>query len=44
MRLTPSLMVSVAVCLLGACNTTEPPPFKPIADVKELMNDILNSR
>jgi len=42
MRLTPSLMVSVAVCLLGACNTTEAPPFKPIADVKELMNDILD--
>lgn len=41
MRPAPWLLASVAVCLSAACNTA-PPPFRPIADVKELMNDILD--
>src|SRR5438105_15098137 len=42
MRLAPWLLASVSLCLCGACNKTQPPPFKPVADVKELMNDILD--
>ena|SRR5881227_2063641 len=42
MRLAPWLLASFSVCLCGACNKTQPPPFKPVADVKELMNDILD--
>src|SRR5207249_1942454 len=42
MRLAPWLLASFSVCLCGACNKTQPPPFKPIAEVKELMNDILD--
>ena len=42
MRLAPWLLASFSVCLCGACNKTQPPPFKPVADVRELMNDILD--
>jgi hypothetical protein len=42
MRLVRWLLGSVAVCLCAACSNTPPPPFRPIADVKELMNDILD--
>jgi len=42
MRFAPWVLASIAVSLSGACSTTQPPPFKPVADVKELMNDILD--
>ena len=41
MRSAPWLLASVAVSLCAACSSA-PPPFRPIADVKELMNDILD--
>jgi hypothetical protein len=41
MRATPWLMVLVAAFVTSACNRTQPPPFKPVADVKGLMNDIV---
>jgi hypothetical protein len=42
MRRVPWILACIAVSLSGACSKTQPPPFKPVADVKELMNDILD--
>jgi hypothetical protein len=42
MRLAPWLVTSAALLMCAACNRTQPPPFKPVADVKEMMNDIVD--
>jgi len=35
-----SMIAAIAVLVCGACGGPQPPPFKPIADVKQLMGPI----
>lgn len=43
MRLALSVLVSATVLLFAACNNAAaPPPYKPVADVKGLMADIVD--
>lgn len=42
MRVAAWLLASVAAFLCSACNRPQPVPYKPVADVKELMNDIVD--
>ncbi len=38
-----SLWIAVAAAALGtACRGSEPPPFKPVADLKQMMNEIID--
>jgi hypothetical protein len=42
MRITEWLLVSIGAALFVGCGGTDPPPFRPVADMKQLMNDIID--
>ena len=42
MRPASWILAAFGIAALGACTRTEPPPFRPVADVKEIMRSIVD--
>jgi hypothetical protein len=42
MRITNCFLLSIGAVLLAGCGGPDPPPFRPVADMKQLMNDIID--
>jgi hypothetical protein len=42
MRPAPRILAAFGILLLSACSRTPPPPFRPVADVKEIMRSIVD--
>src|SRR5262249_48896692 len=42
MRPASRIVAAFGLLLLSACSRTQPPPFRPVADVKEIMKSIVD--
>src|SRR5438128_3134950 len=42
MRPAPWILAALGMLPLSACGGTQPPPFRPVADVKEIMRSIVD--
>lgn len=42
MRPATRILAAFGILLLSACSRTPPPPFRPVADVKEIMKSIVD--
>jgi hypothetical protein len=42
MRPASRILAAFGILLLTACTRTQPPPFRPVADVKEIMKSIVD--
>jgi len=42
MRPASRILAAFGIAVLSACSRTQPPPFRPVADVKEIMRSIVD--